>query len=224
MSRKLLLIACCLAALALAACGSSSPAKSPTTGTVAQNAGSGSTASEKTTPGSGGEASEHGAEGASARSSLDACLATHGIKAPSSGDGTIQMPAGMSPAQFDEFLKSCAQKAGVTGAVKNDQPATPPASNAHKLAFQRLLQCMRSHGGSIDVGGKVDVKKLKEAEQACHSLLKGALALEHVSHSSLENVHVGKIKIGKIKLGTIHIKKLEKLGTGKSEKAEGKKT
>ncbi len=219
MSRKLLLIACCAAALALsaalAACGSSNSPTTSTTQTVAKTQAP--TTTTETSPGVSGEPTEH----SSAHGAIDTCLAAHGIKAPSSGNGTIHLPAGVSTAQFRAILASCAHKAGVTGGVTGK--GQPPNAQDHKIAFERVLECLRSHGAGIKKNGKVDPQKLKEAERACRNVLKDTLAAEQATHPSVQDIHIGKIHVGKVKIGKIKISKLEKLGTSGTQEAEGDK-
>lgn len=219
MSRKLLLIVCCAAALALsvalAACGSSNSPTTSTTHTVAKTETP--TQTTQTDPGVAGEPGEH----SSAKSSIDTCLAAHGIKAPSSGDGTIHLPAGVSSEQFRAILASCAHKAGVSGGVTGK--GQPPSARDHKIAFERVVQCLRNHGAGLKKNGKIDQQKLKEAEHACRNVLKDTLAGEQATHPSVQNIHIGKIQVGKIKIGKVKIKKLEKLNTAGTQEAEGAK-
>lgn len=228
MSRKLLLIACAFAAFALsatlAACGSSG-GSTGTTSTVAKSGGN--TGGEQTTTTENGKPAEEqstSGHGSTALRSIDACLAAHGIKTPSSPNGTIQVPAGVATEDFDSILRTCAHKAGVQGQVKGKVKTSPPTRQDHKVAFERVLLCLQNHGAGIKKHGKVNAQKLQEAERACRNVLKDTLAEEQISRASLENVHIGKIRIGKIRLGRIHlgkihIKKLELIRAAGQEAA-----
>jgi hypothetical protein len=189
-----------IAALALAACGGSSPSSTQTTNAAATSTGASSTTGTTGTPTTGtGTSAGTPAGGGGHFAALRECLAKNGIKLPQrkpgqrpgaggffgAGAGAAGLPAGVSRSQFEAAIRKCGgfprgrlpgARGGRGGRFLNSPTAT--------ASYTKFAACMRENGVNLpppNTSGKGPVfndKDLKlssptfrAAERKCRSIL-----------------------------------------------------